>query len=329
MIAGLGGDDTINAGGGRDFICPGGGADTVHGGAGLDNIEASDGNDDAHRRRRSRLRQLLRLAGRREGQPRRRTGDRLGFRHAEQLRGRRRLAVRGQADRRRRRTTSSKDGAEATPSSAAAATTSCSRARGRTPSRADPATTTRSTGTPTTGSTRISEPGALPVRGSTVTRRSRGSAAPTSRDVLIGNGGQNGLYGYLGNDRLLGKGGNDWIYGGPGKRPPRRRLRERLPARREGQGHLRERRAEAQLSLAGACHDGAVTPSPFTLEATDGAARAGVLRTAHGDVATPAFMPVGTKATVKGLHPDRAARPGRVHRARERLPPRLPARASS
>ena len=48
-----------------------------------------------------------------------------------------------------------------------------------------------------------------------------------------------------------------------------------------------------------------MTPSPFTLEATDGAARAGVLRTAHGDVATPAFMPVGTKATVKGLHPDR------------------------
>ena len=42
----------------------------------------------------------------------------------------------------------------------------------------------------------------------------------------------------------------------------------------------------------------------FALTATDGAARAGVLRTAHGDVPTPAFMPVGTKATVKGLHPD-------------------------
>jgi queuine tRNA-ribosyltransferase len=46
-----------------------------------------------------------------------------------------------------------------------------------------------------------------------------------------------------------------------------------------------------------------VTASPFTLEATDGAARAGVLRTAHGDVPTPAFMPVGTKATVKGILP--------------------------
>jgi queuine tRNA-ribosyltransferase len=43
----------------------------------------------------------------------------------------------------------------------------------------------------------------------------------------------------------------------------------------------------------------------FTVTATDGAARAGVLRTAHGDVPTPAFMPVGTKATVKGLDPAR------------------------
>jgi queuine tRNA-ribosyltransferase len=43
----------------------------------------------------------------------------------------------------------------------------------------------------------------------------------------------------------------------------------------------------------------------FTLTATDGEARAGTLRTAHGDVPTPAFMPVGTKATVKGLDPDR------------------------
>jgi queuine tRNA-ribosyltransferase len=42
----------------------------------------------------------------------------------------------------------------------------------------------------------------------------------------------------------------------------------------------------------------------FTVTATDGAARAGVLRTAHGDVPTPAFMPVGTKGTVKGVHPD-------------------------
>ncbi len=42
----------------------------------------------------------------------------------------------------------------------------------------------------------------------------------------------------------------------------------------------------------------------FEVTATDGAARAGVLRTAHGEVRTPVFMPVGTKATVKTLHPD-------------------------
>jgi queuine tRNA-ribosyltransferase len=47
-----------------------------------------------------------------------------------------------------------------------------------------------------------------------------------------------------------------------------------------------------------------VTTGAFTLEATDGAARAGVVHTAHGDVPTPAFMPVGTKATVKAVDPD-------------------------
>ena len=42
----------------------------------------------------------------------------------------------------------------------------------------------------------------------------------------------------------------------------------------------------------------------FRVEETDGAARAGVLVTAHGEVRTPVFMPVGTKATVKSLAPD-------------------------
>src|SRR6266516_6858412 len=41
----------------------------------------------------------------------------------------------------------------------------------------------------------------------------------------------------------------------------------------------------------------------FEVSATDGAARAAVLRTAHGDVPTPAFMPVGTKGTVKTVDP--------------------------
>ena len=44
--------------------------------------------------------------------------------------------------------------------------------------------------------------------------------------------------------------------------------------------------------------------SAFTLESTDGDARAGTLRTAHGDIPTPAFMPVGTKATVKTVDVD-------------------------
>ena len=39
----------------------------------------------------------------------------------------------------------------------------------------------------------------------------------------------------------------------------------------------------------------------FEILHTDGAARRGCLTTAHGDVATPAFMAVGTAATVKGL----------------------------
>jgi queuine tRNA-ribosyltransferase len=41
----------------------------------------------------------------------------------------------------------------------------------------------------------------------------------------------------------------------------------------------------------------------FRVTATDGNARAGVLTTAHGEIRTPVFMPVGTKATVKGLDP--------------------------
>jgi queuine tRNA-ribosyltransferase len=42
----------------------------------------------------------------------------------------------------------------------------------------------------------------------------------------------------------------------------------------------------------------------FELLATDGAARRGRLGLAHGIVETPAFMPVGTAATVKALSPD-------------------------
>lgn len=42
----------------------------------------------------------------------------------------------------------------------------------------------------------------------------------------------------------------------------------------------------------------------WTSTATDGSARAGVLATPHGEVATPAFMPVGTRAAVKAVDTD-------------------------
>ncbi|MGW8323636.1 MAG: tRNA guanosine(34) transglycosylase Tgt [Thermodesulfobacteriota bacterium] len=42
----------------------------------------------------------------------------------------------------------------------------------------------------------------------------------------------------------------------------------------------------------------------FEVRARDGEARTGVLRTARGEVSTPAFMPVGTVGTVKAMGPD-------------------------
>jgi queuine tRNA-ribosyltransferase len=42
----------------------------------------------------------------------------------------------------------------------------------------------------------------------------------------------------------------------------------------------------------------------FRLIATDGAARTGEITTPHGVVRTPAFMPVGTQAAIKGVHHD-------------------------
>ncbi|HVZ79111.1 MAG TPA: tRNA guanosine(34) transglycosylase Tgt [Gemmatimonadaceae bacterium] len=45
-------------------------------------------------------------------------------------------------------------------------------------------------------------------------------------------------------------------------------------------------------------------PFTFRIDATQGAARAGVFTTPHGDVESPAFMAVGTLASVKGLDPD-------------------------
>jgi len=53
-----------------------------------------------------------------------------------------------------------------------------------------------------------------------------------------------------------------------------------------------------------------VTAFPFEITATEGAARTGVLKTARGDIRTPAFMPVGTAATVKALTVDQVAETG-------------------
>ncbi len=47
-----------------------------------------------------------------------------------------------------------------------------------------------------------------------------------------------------------------------------------------------------------------VMSDAFQIEARDGTARTGVLHTPHGDVSTPAFMPVATQGSVKALTPD-------------------------
>jgi len=45
-------------------------------------------------------------------------------------------------------------------------------------------------------------------------------------------------------------------------------------------------------------------PIEFTVTASDGGARAGRLLTGHGEITTPTFMPVGTRAAVKAMAPD-------------------------
>jgi len=47
-----------------------------------------------------------------------------------------------------------------------------------------------------------------------------------------------------------------------------------------------------------------VTRFAFSIAATDGAARTGIIAMERGEIRTPAFMPVGTAATVKAMRPD-------------------------
>src|SRR5579875_3488236 len=80
-----------------------------------------------------------------------------------------------------------------------------------------------------------------------------------------------------------------------------RRIRRRLSARRRARRETGLRGRVPRLSAM----DGAMgAPFSFRLIKTDGAARRGTMMTPHGRVETPAFMPVGTQATVKGLTPE-------------------------
>ena len=47
-----------------------------------------------------------------------------------------------------------------------------------------------------------------------------------------------------------------------------------------------------------------MTRFAFNIAATDGAARTGVIAMQRGENRTPAFMPVGTAATVKAMRPE-------------------------
>jgi queuine tRNA-ribosyltransferase len=46
-----------------------------------------------------------------------------------------------------------------------------------------------------------------------------------------------------------------------------------------------------------------VSPFAFTIAATEGRARTGTIAMRRGEIRTPAFMPVGTAATVKAMKP--------------------------
>ncbi len=48
----------------------------------------------------------------------------------------------------------------------------------------------------------------------------------------------------------------------------------------------------------------------FTIKQADGASRTGIVTTAHGEIRTPAFMPVGTAATVKAMTPEAVVQTG-------------------
>ena len=216
VIAGLGGNDVVNGGSGKDFICAGAGADTVDGGPGLDNIEASDGNDaltggagadyvsyfDAPAAAKVNLANGTgtgwgadTLSGF-EGVVGSRFADKLtGGGADDQLEGRNGpdVLVGGGGD---DYLLPGLGNDQVKGGAGYDYVIYWDAARGITANLA----TRRATGEGTDRFTSI-----------------EGIGGSDHADVFTGNGGPNGLYGYIGNDRLLGKGGNDWIYAGPGK----------------------------------------------------------------------------------------------------------------
>src|SRR5262249_55385844 len=80
------------------------------------------------------------------------------------------------------------------------------------------------------------------------------------------------------------------IHARPGRRPPFLLLRRLLSPAPRGTGGTDSFR--------------------FELAARDGAARRGRMVSAHGTVETPAFMPVGTAATVKAMTPEALSETG-------------------
>ncbi len=70
----------------------------------------------------------------------------------------------------------------------------------------------------------------------------------------------------------------------------------------EGEGHGRR--------IAVPLRSGAVSRFRYTLQTEDGAARAGVFATPHGEISTPAFMVVGTQGAVRALTTDQVRATG-------------------
>ena len=60
----------------------------------------------------------------------------------------------------------------------------------------------------------------------------------------------------------------------------------------------------------------------FEIHHSDGKARTGIVRTAHGELPTPAFMPVATLGSVKALDPSTSSprrRPSPTRKALARI----------